>query len=1001
MKKLINLNLTGVTRGIPLMKQYRNLFIILTVALFLTACGGGGGTAALSTSSGGGGGGGTTAPPVVQKDIATLVMEAETAVGEIDAVNPTQVQVDAANTAIMAANDAIGALEAGDEKTMHMTRLAVVTVTAAELAVKAAELAVMAINATEPTQDQVDTANTAIMAANTAVGALEDGTAKTDYTTDVTVAGQRVSIFTAIMAADMAVKALEPLHEVTKAKVEAANQAINNIIQVVSEATAVTDGAEIAGYLETASMLGKSDPITMARTFVANALGAAETAKTDAMTAETSFIEAAANSPAIAAFEDGTTLSVAMGVSKGITADAMMEITALETEINKIERQLLLATRAKMNLDDDLDDLEKDLGDLKEDLGDAQGKLDNGLEEDVNTLLAESLWYDEVAGSHEAALGLINVDIAALEQAIANADAKAGACETGSGGGGHAPDACTGGNTDSVLAAQFRAEAAQHRMELEAIKTGETKYTNTLKIIEIATETTNDHEKGDVIGVISDDEKEYTYDDLKTSAGENRQTATDRQTEHGTKEAELTATNNAISTLPNEISTKETEIADKEDEVEDAQEHVDAIEGILVIKDENDMVTGGLRKRLADLQGVVGDDATAAESAKAQQVLNTLVASPKAVGEIISDLDTEDYVFARAVPPDGAMTFETIARAGVWSTAGGVFHTRTIVISPGSDPLDTSDDVTDTSFVPANHPAIALASLEAANFDPQGSATVPSDRNYREYHHGQLNGIEGTLYCDHTSGCSTGDNGFFGEGWYFTPAVTSGRAVSLGYNPTEVSFVDSDNDGTYEVISYVDYGMWLTGKDDDVNDPLTIHRRAGVIGPAGSVDPNELDFTITNGNTDTNATYSGDARGLSARTVGTGDDAVTASGHFIADVEMEATFGASPTLEGTIDNFRVREEDMEAQGSGHVNPAWSLTLSTAPLMNNAFDGRLIINPGSGSGSGSWDATPYGDTRDERPDGFYGGFDVRFWKQDGTHIGAATGVYSTTEKVESE
>ena len=979
------------------MKQYRNLFIILTVALFLTACGGGGGTSLVATGGGGSGsgGGGTTAPPVVQKDIATLVMEAETAVGEIDAVNPTQAQVDAANMAIMAANDAIGALEAGDEKTMHMTRLAAVTVRAAELAVKAAELAVMAINATEPTQDQVDTANTAIMAANTAVGALEDGGDKTDYTTDVTVAGQRVSIFTAIMAADMAVKALEPLHEVTKAKVEAANQAINNVVEVVAMATAVTEGTEIAGYLATARMLGQSDPITMAREFVADALGAAENAETAAETAGGSVNEAIASGP-IAAFEAGTMLSAAMGVSKGITDPVKAAITMIEEDeelgIAHIELQLLLATRAKMNLDDDLVDLKDDLKDLKDDLGDAQGKLDNGLEEDVNTLLAESLWYDEVAGSHEAALGLINVDIAALEQEIANADAKAGACETGSGGGGHAPDACTGGNTDSVLAAQFRAEAAQHRMELEAIKTGETKYTNTLKIIEIATETTDDHEKGDVIGVISDDEKEYTYDDLKTSAGENRQTATDRQTEHGTKEAELTATNNAIATLPNKISTKETEIVDKNAEIVKATEHVAAIKGIL-------------DPLKATLQGVVGDTA-AYESEKAEQVLDMLAENLKAVTEDgvldvdlktnytphrahdqvieIAELDDGDkHVFARAPAPAGTMTFEEIANAN----AAWVLQERTFISSGSTNTAAHQPVSNGGTGLPKNHLAIALASSAASNFVKQDGTSPAEPLAPLDFHHGKLNGIEGTLYCDRSTPCtatSTSAGVVFGEGWYFTPVVNSSRHGSLGYNTKLARYIDSDGDGTYELVSYVDYGMWLEGADDE----LVLHRRVNLVGPSGP--PSTLDYS-----TPGSATYSGDARGLSARTVGTGDDAVTASGHFEADVTLNATFGTSPELGGMINNFRP----VEGQGDGHVNTDWSLTLIPESIPTSGDDPGIIseghFQEVFRNGS-KWNATPYGENR-EHPDGFYGGFNA-IWTDDfGQATGAAAGVYSTEKQ----
>ncbi len=201
-----------------------------------------------------------------------------------------------------------------------------------------------------------------------------------------------------------------------------------------------------------------------------------------------------------------------------------------------------------------------------------------------------------------------------------------------------------------------------------------------------------------------------------------------------------------------------------------------------------------------------------------------------------------------------------------------------------------------------------------------------------------------------------------------------------------------------EGVSYVDYGMWLEGPDD----ALQLHRRVDLVGP--QVPTSSLTFFTEGIPPDLSATYTGKARGLSARTVGT----VTASGHFEADVKLVATFGYQvfqpsfglvlPTLDGTIDNFRP----VAGQGSGHVDTGWSIRLQPAAIdpRNGVVNYPAYVRS-SGSPTnptGSWNATAYGDTSNERPDGFYGGFNTMFC--DGNCnagrtnvVGSAAGVYS--------
>ena len=120
---------------------------------------------------------------------------------------------------------------------------------------------------------------------------------------------------------------------------------------------------------------------------------------------------------------------------------------------------------------------------------------------------------------------------------------------------------------------------------------------------------------------------------------------------------------------------------------------------------------------------------------------------------------------------------------------------------------------------------------------------------------------------------------------------------------------------------------------------------------------------------------------------------MTASGHFQADVELNARFGVpipddereqdGPThagwLGGTIDNFRTADT---AQGTDHVDSTWSVTLEEGSLNNSG-----ALRPVTGDDvTERWSAYGHG-PENQRPDGFYGGFTADF------DDGAAIGLYS--------
>ena len=177
--------------------------------------------------------------------------------------------------------------------------------------------------------------------------------------------------------------------------------------------------------------------------------------------------------------------------------------------------------------------------------------------------------------------------------------------------------------------------------------------------------------------------------------------------------------------------------------------------------------------------------------------------------------------------------------------------------------------------------------------------------------------------------------------------------------------------------TYADYGMWLEGTDA----APVLRTRMGLVDPDGAA-PGSGDLT-----TPGSATYNGTAHGLSARTA-SGENPVTASGHFTAAVRLDATFGDSPTLGGTVTNFR----GVSGQGGAHVG-SWSIDLRptgpragtgdirTAPFDNVGTDGHPT--------DGGWSAYAYG-AAGERPVGVYGGFEADFAD------GAAIGQFDATQ-----
>ena len=186
-------------------------------------------------------------------------------------------------------------------------------------------------------------------------------------------------------------------------------------------------------------------------------------------------------------------------------------------------------------------------------------------------------------------------------------------------------------------------------------------------------------------------------------------------------------------------------------------------------------------------------------------------------------------------------------------------------------------------------------------------------------------------------------------------------------------------DPTESPALYADYGMWLDGTDATP----ALETRMGLVDPDGVAGTADLTTAATTDNgLAATATYRGETRGLSARGTGTGDTATTASGHFTADVTLNATFGASPTLGGTIRNFR--SADPAGQGTAHVG-SWTVDLADTPPAAGDIPDAPFTNTGTVGRptGGGWSAYAYGEDG-ARPTGFHGGFEADF--ADGAAVG---------------
>ncbi|MCY4242267.1 MAG: hypothetical protein OXD36_11055 [Rhodobacter sp.] len=209
-----------------------------------------------------------------------------------------------------------------------------------------------------------------------------------------------------------------------------------------------------------------------------------------------------------------------------------------------------------------------------------------------------------------------------------------------------------------------------------------------------------------------------------------------------------------------------------------------------------------------------------------------------------------------------------------------------------------------------------------------------------------FDGVSGTVYC--------------------TGICTSARAPSresFTLSSGAWTFVPGDPKAKRADAKYAEYGWWRKDFEDNggAQDIAVFHEVTGT--GAGDAAPTSLNFGGT-------ATYEGKALGLYAVNVGPGEQNDT--GNFEATAKLNATFGTDPTLEGTVDGFKVGSDKQDRS-------TWKLELVKTTL---AAGGMLTHT--DAENSVKW--TIGNDTDDN------GRWDVQMFGEDDKYPGYALGSF---------
>ena len=230
-------------------------------------------------------------------------------------------------------------------------------------------------------------------------------------------------------------------------------------------------------------------------------------------------------------------------------------------------------------------------------------------------------------------------------------------------------------------------------------------------------------------------------------------------------------------------------------------------------------------------------------------------------------------------------------------------------------------------------------------------------------------GVDGKIFCQGKDCGLTGSDttrALTGS-WYFTSD-----------NPETYYQKDSADRNKYKPEVYAEYGYWLVDGTDLVHTFSRVVNEPDTLIPGKWADDDDLK---------TEATYLGNAIGLYDKFSGSGDNRKYQSGHFSADVELNAVFGdpSDDQVSGVIDNFRDANDNM-------IDSSWSVDLEAIETISNGVGtGGGVTDTGVRTSDGVWTSHSIGVDENSRPHTIHGTFNAHFSNGD------AAGAYATRKE----
>ena len=284
---------------------------------------------------------------------------------------------------------------------------------------------------------------------------------------------------------------------------------------------------------------------------------------------------------------------------------------------------------------------------------------------------------------------------------------------------------------------------------------------------------------------------------------------------------------------------------------------------------------------------------------------------------------------------------------------------------------DALKDMRIATSTPSTSRAVKAASfadmplVAAITTNPPSAETAITDGMQFD---GFYKGIPGVVFCtgDDCKVEGETDSEKLTGSWYFTTNADNAKTYYEKVGEADDTYTAETN--------YAQFGYWLSAVSE-TDAAIMVNTYAMVGDDATNTSDNAEWGVDTEMLTDTSATYSGDAVGMSLHKTTDVDGEITSiySGRFDADVTLTATFGGTPMLGGTIDNFRGKA----------VDPKWTVELKEAPVTAGGVLSTVGVTVASAD-NGVWSASSYGEAA-ARPTGIFGGFSAHF--SDGHAAGA--------------